>query len=190
MKAQRIRTKNVIGLNQAPVYHLELVRDRSIAYRKVNMVEDVSQVLHEMLDTSPIEQFVVVYISKAGEIYGCEKIAMGSLDKVAVSMKDVFRGAVSASVADIVIGHNHPLGECRPSHEDVVLTGVAVATGELLGIKILDHIIVSPNGDHYSIRHHERECIGEAEARLVEENMRRMMSMDPLAQLLNHMMRK
>ncbi len=137
--------------NSIPLYHIELVRDKSITYNKYNVVEDAAQIFHQVLDRSPVEQFMVIYMDSRNIMVGAEKIAMGQLDRVHVSMRDMFRGAISASVPRLILGHNHPNCDPTPSPEDMNLTLLAVEAGYILGIEIWDHIIVSPDNTHTSI---------------------------------------
>ena len=64
-------------------------------------------------------------------------------------MREIFKPAIVSNAAGIVIGHNHPSGRCDPSEQDRLVARWANEAGELLGIKVLDHIIVNQNGDGY-----------------------------------------
>jgi DNA repair protein RadC len=68
----------------------------------------------------------------------------------------VFRGALVNCAVAIIFAHNHPSGECEPSPEDYVLTKVLVDSGDLLGIKVLDHLVVGAE-HHVSIRERRPE---------------------------------
>jgi DNA repair protein RadC len=60
--------------------------------------------------------------------------------------RDVFKSAILANAVAIIVCHNHPSGELVPSDEDIKLTKQLIEAGELLGIKVLDHLIVSSQG--------------------------------------------
>ena len=98
-----------------------------------------------------MEQFVVLYINSDGDLIGAEKIAMGQLEQVRVNMSEVFRGAILAGAPRIVVGHNHPTGRAYPSDADIKLTMHIIDSGKMLGIEMFDHIIVAPDGKHYSM---------------------------------------
>jgi len=145
-----------------PLYHLEVVKDRDIPVRKLdprNLTQSCADVLHELLDRSPVEQFVVLYVMSDLRISGAEKIAMGDLENVSVGMKNLFRGALIAGAPRIVLGHNHPQGEPTASVPDWLMTDTAIMCSELLQVQILDHIIVSPDGRHYSCWDHKDRLI-------------------------------
>ncbi len=138
-----------------PVYRVELTRERGVAApKKIDKVEGCAEVLHALLDKSPIERMIVMYMDAAAELVGAEEVAVGGLESVQVEMKNLFRGAIVASVKRIVLGHNHPSGDVTASNEDIKLTAIAVQYGMMLGIEVWDHIVVSPKGDHYSIYNH------------------------------------
>lgn len=140
------------SLKQIPLYHLELVRDRSVPYTSVLKTEQRAQVLHELLDRSPVEQLVVMYLNPTGDLVGVEKVGMGAVTHVSATMAEVFRGAILAAVPSIVIGHNHVDDNLTPSTADWKFTDMALMVGEQLGVFVEDHIIVGPGGEHLSMR--------------------------------------
>lgn len=75
----------------------------------------------------------------------------GTLDSALVHPREVFEAALLANAAAIVAGHNHPSGDPTPSPDDVEITRRLAATGEVLGIPVLDHIIVG-DGRYYSFK--------------------------------------
>lgn len=143
--------KHSITEMEIPLYHIELVRDRSIKFKDCHTVDSAAEILHKILDTSPQEKFVVLHMDSAGKMVGAEIIAIGSIEHVAVRMHDIFRGAIVAGVPRIIIAHNHPSGDPRPSPADVVLTTSVINAGRLVDIEVWDHIVVSPTGDHFSM---------------------------------------
>lgn len=185
LKANIKREGNNISTT-IPAYHLELVRDRTVSYDKISKTENIAQVLHKLLDSSPVEQFIVLYVDLSGKVVGAEKVATGGLDRVHVPMRDMFRGAICACVSSVIMGHNHPQGECIPSHEDLSLTTVAINVGHVLGIDVLDHVIVSPDGSHYSVWDHQAECIDRFSMRVAQEKAERIMldEKNPLSLLM------
>jgi len=70
-------------------------------------------------------------------------VSVGSLDTTIVHPREVFREAASASAAAIVLFHNHPSGDPAPSPDDVTLTTRMVGAGDIMGIDVVDHMILS-----------------------------------------------
>jgi DNA repair protein RadC len=70
------------------------------------------------------------------------EVYKGSLNAASVRIGEVFRDAVRANAASLVVVHNHPSGDPTPSPEDVALTRAMVEAGKLLDVEVLDHLIV------------------------------------------------
>jgi len=84
------------------------------------------------------------------------EVSRGTLDSTLVHPREVFKAAILANAAAIIVCHNHPSGAPSPSPDDVELTRRLVATGNLLGIDVLDHIVVG-DGRYYSLK--EGSCL-------------------------------
>lgn len=100
------------------------------------------------------EEFRVILLNTKGLVLGIESLFRGGVDRVEVFPREVFRPAVSRSAASIVVAHNHPSGDPRPSRQDRELTRRLEDCGELLGIAVLDHVIVG-RSRHVSIHQGE-----------------------------------
>ena len=92
------------------------------------------------------EHFLVVLLDARNGVVGIETVSVGSLSASIVHPREVFKPAVVASAAGIIVGHNHPSGDPEPSPEDLAVTKRLVNAGELLGIQIHDHIVFSERG--------------------------------------------
>lgn len=137
----------------APLYHLELVKDRDLPYDgNVKTTEAAAQVLHHLLDRSPTENLAVVYLNSSAEIIGAERVGMGGMETVGNDPAEIFRGALVKAAPEILLAHNHPSGDVTPSPQDLLMTMSNLSLGGILGIRIRDHLVVGPNGKHYSIR--------------------------------------
>jgi DNA repair protein RadC len=69
-------------------------------------------------------------------------VAIGSLSAAVVHPREVFKPAILANAAAVIVAHNHPSGDPEPSQEDKLLTRKLVLAGEALGIQVLDHVIL------------------------------------------------
>jgi DNA repair protein RadC len=91
----------------------------------------------------PVERFGVVMLDMRLRVLGVRLLSVGSLNAAAADARDVFREAVLANAGHIVVFHNHPSGDPRPSAEDVELTERLARAGDLLGIPLLDHLVLA-----------------------------------------------
>lgn len=111
----------------------------------VKTPQDVLAQVHEIRSRKK-ENFVVLYLNARNQLIHREFVSIGSLDSTVVHPREVFAPAIQNSSASVILTHNHPSGDCQPSSEDIELTKRLVAAGELLGIEVLDHLIVSNSG--------------------------------------------
>lgn len=80
-------------------------------------------------------------------------ITVGTLDSVPVHPREIYADAIGDRAASVIIAHNHPSGIVQPSQRDVSITQQLAAGGQLLGITMRDHLILTKN-DHFSFRQH------------------------------------
>jgi antirestriction protein ArdC/DNA repair protein RadC len=88
------------------------------------------------------ECFVVLLLNTRRRVKGHQLLTIGTMDTVLVHAREVFRGAIIAAAAAIVIAHNHPSGDPTPSEADIMVTRDLIRAGQLLKIELLDHIIL------------------------------------------------
>ena len=103
-----------------------------------------------------VEQFGVLLLDTKRRVLRATVLSIGTLDTSVVHPREVFREAIGAGAAAIVLFHNHPSGDPEPSEEDVRLTQRMVAVGVLMGIDVIDHVILA-DVRYFSFREH-RKC--------------------------------
>ena len=92
------------------------------------------------------EFFIAFYLDTKNKIIAREIISIGTLNSSLIHPRELFKGAIVRSANTIILAHNHPSGSLEPSEEDIRTTKRLIDCGELLGIKILDHIIATDKG--------------------------------------------
>ncbi len=108
--------------------------------------EDVRRYVRASLRGRAQEIFVVLGLDGRQRVRLVREVAIGSLSHVEVHPREVFRPLVRAGSHSVILVHNHPSGELRPSPSDLRVTRRLVELGELLGIPVLDHLIVTDEG--------------------------------------------
>jgi len=109
---------------------------------------DVFAHFHPHLRDAAQERFAIVLLDGRQRILREEVISLGTLTASLVHPREVFRPALRACAAALILVHNHPSGDPTPSPEDREVTDRLAAAGELLGIRVLDHVIVAERGYH------------------------------------------
>jgi len=97
------------------------------------------------------ENFVVLYLNARNQVIHKETISIGTLNASVVHPREVFQPAITKSAASIILAHNHPSGDTTPSDDDIELTKRIIKAGEIMGIEVLDHVIVSEKS-HLSMK--------------------------------------
>jgi len=95
------------------------------------------------------ETFKVLYLNQASQVVGCFTLSQGGITSTCVDVRNILQGALLTNAVAMVLAHNHPSGNTRPSREDDKITNQVSKAGELLNIKVLDHIIFTRE-DFYS----------------------------------------
>ena len=113
--------------------------------------QEVAEYFHPRLRDIKKEEFRCVLLDTKNRVIREETVSTGSLTASLVHPRETFKTAVRESAAAVIFVHNHPSGDTRPSQEDILLTRRLVQAGDLLGIKVLDHVIVG-DGGHFSFR--------------------------------------
>ncbi len=127
---------------------LELARrlaeeTRDAGDRPVRSPEDVAGVLREMARTLDHERFWTLHLDTRNRVKGVPlEISKGILDASLVHPREVFKPAIQSGCAALVLVHNHPSGDPTPSAEDIRITRQIVQAGQVIGIKVLDHVVL------------------------------------------------
>ena len=98
-----------------------------------------------------LECLAVLLLNTRRRVKGHQLLTLGTMDTILVSPLIVFRGAVIASAAALVLAHNHPSGDASPSEADIKVTRDLMRAGQLLKIEVLDHVIIGADR-HLSLR--------------------------------------
>jgi DNA repair protein RadC len=121
-------------------------RYRGKAPKPVRGPDDAVALVGKRLRAETREHFLALLLNARHECVAVETVSIGSLNASIVHPREVFRPAVLAASASIIVVHNHPSGDPEPSEEDIAITRRLVQVGELLGIGVLDHIIIAARG--------------------------------------------
>lgn len=111
-------------------------------YSKIKSPDDVSNIIMENMRYLKKEYFSILLLNTKNEVISLENISIGNLNSSIVHPREVFVKAIKRSSSSIILAHNHPSGDPKPSNEDIQITRRLVEAGKLIGIAVLDHIII------------------------------------------------
>lgn len=132
---------------------LELGRRRQLTdikdKPKIVCSRDSYNAIAPLLMDLPHEEFWILLLNQANRVIGRKKVSMGGTTGTVVDAKVVFKKAIEGKAVSIILSHNHPSGSLYPSQADLHLTQKLKSAGQVLDIKVLDHLIISERG-YYS----------------------------------------
>lgn len=128
-----------------------IAKSKMINIGCIKSPSDVAEYVMEDLKSLTQEHFKTVFLNTKNEIIAYETISIGTLNASIVHPRDVFNQAIRKAAANVILVHNHPSGNPKPSVEDINITKRLAEAGDIVGIKVLDHIIVG-DGSFYSMK--------------------------------------
>ena len=134
---------------------LEIARRRTTQKGKsLTTPNDIFQLIRHFAYDNFQEKLVVIAFNGAQEVIFNKVVTQGLLDRTVVHPREVFAEAIQKRASAIIIAHNHPSGCLEPSEADRDITQRLVLAGNILGVKLLDHLIFTEDG-FYSFREHD-----------------------------------
>jgi DNA repair protein RadC len=112
---------------------------------------DAWKLLAPRLEHLDREHFLAILLDSKNQLIDVTLVAIGTLNATLVHPREVYKPAVRASAAAVVLAHNHPSGDPTPSPEDHALTAQLLAAGEIMGIRVVDHLVLGA-GRYVSLR--------------------------------------
>ena len=110
----------------------------------INSPEAASAFFHSVMDKIyDKEAFVVAFLNTKNRVIDHEVVSVGTINSSIVHPREVFRNAIINKANSVILCHNHPSGDLNPSKEDISITERLRETGNLLGIRVLDHLIIN-----------------------------------------------
>lgn len=129
---------------------LELAKRIAMPISQANIKIENSKDVYELLRYQCINQtkelFWVLNLDIKNNVIKISKIAMGGKAKISININDVFRESIKISASSIIIVHNHPSGDTKPSQADILFTYKVIEASKILEIEVLDHLIISNSG--------------------------------------------
>ena len=130
--------------NEIKVVNVRLVKEPSLySTKEVTSPEAVMEVVAGELKNYDREVFAILNLKTNGKPINLHICSVGTLDAAMINPREAFKAIILSNAAAFICIHNHPSGNCEPSQADIAVTERMVRCGELMGIKMLDHIIIA-----------------------------------------------
>lgn len=140
--------------NKIQVVHLQMVKDDEVIYGRqvLDTPKDTAALVRDLIGDMDRECLVVCATDTKMKPTYIQIVGIGTINYCPASIPEVFKAVLLSNSAYILLAHNHPSGDCTPSSDDLAFTERVRRAGELLGIRLIDHIIVGGGDDFYSLR--------------------------------------
>ena len=147
MKPKAQQTFTYDGTIKIPLYRISMVRETNLKVKQnVNTIQLAVNAVESLYHGIDREMVTLLMLDTKLNIIGVNIVSVGTLDTSLICMREIYKPAIVAGAASIILIHNHPSGDCTPSIEDYVVTKKLKEAGDLLGITALDHLVL---GDFY-----------------------------------------
>ncbi len=135
-------------------YRIALVKEEDAPYGDVSLTNpgDVAEFLNRVLADRPQEHMIAIYLDSRNRLIGWTIAHIGTINRAAVETRTIFQIALTLNAAGLILNHNHPSGDPSPSAEDLGFTRRMAQAGDLIGIRLLDHLILGHDGAWTSLR--------------------------------------
>jgi DNA repair protein RadC len=128
---------------------LELGRRRQmsagLSRQTITQSKDAAEILIPLMRDLGHEVFYVLYLSQASSVIRCEHIGKGGLTSTVADIRIILKNALLNSASRLIVAHNHPSGNLKPSREDIAMTEKLKEAAALMDIKLLDHLVIGDN---------------------------------------------
>ena len=125
------------------------VRDESLP--KIDSVEDVLAQVVYMRDKTR-EHLMALFLNARNELLHKKPMFIGTLNASLIHPREIFQEALKQNACSVILAHNHPSGDNKPSEDDLEITKRIIEAGKLMGVEVLDHVIIAKNKTPYSFK--------------------------------------
>lgn len=125
------------------------IKERKNNYKCITSSADVYEVMLPYMADLKVEECWVIFLNQASRIIRKQRISVGGLASTQVDVRVILHEALSCNAVSMILCHNHPSGNFRPSQDDDRLTHALLEAGRIINIRLLDHVIVT-DGSYYS----------------------------------------
>lgn len=144
----------IMKAKRVDLVSVKLVKESSLFYakRRISSPDDALTLLREFMEDADREQFLIMCLNTKNEPTAIHTVSIGTLNSSYAHPREVFKAAILANSACIILAHNHPSGDPTPSRDDMELTGRLKDAGKIIGIEVLDHMVIGENGSFVSFK--------------------------------------
>lgn len=143
-----------------PIVRTKLIKEYDIVFNnnKVFGIEGADEIFEKLIGGSTLEKVAVICLDSSSRVINAAVTNVGTDKTVEIVPSELFRIAILSNANSIIICHNHPTGDIKPSPYDIEITKKIGYVGSILGIKLIDSLILGDDGNCLSIRSELNKC--------------------------------
>jgi len=130
-------------------YHNPSIKDRPLITNAADAVAVIKLVI-DMQRIGLQEQFIVIYLNQANKVIGTMNVFSGSIKSTVIDIKLILASGILLMSSGVIVAHNHPSGNLKPSRDDLALTKRLSTALQYMEMKLVDHFIITPDDDYLS----------------------------------------
>jgi DNA repair protein RadC len=123
---------------------------KKVQIKSSNDAADYMRLMYDADALEITESFIAMFLNRANNSIGWIKISQGGIAGTVVDVRLILATALKCGASGMIVAHNHPSGNLSPSDADIKITQKINKSGEIMDIKLLDHLIIVPGQDYYS----------------------------------------
>ena len=141
-----VNDKNISQVSEIEISYNPVIKPSEMV--KVSCSKDAEKIFRSIWGNSLNykESFYALYLNRANKVLGYLLISLGGISGTVVDVRCIYQAALKASCSGLILAHNHPSGNSEPSDSDIIITRKLKEAGALLDIRLLDHLILLPEG--------------------------------------------
>ncbi|GAA3615538.1 JAB domain-containing protein [Flavivirga amylovorans] len=143
-------------INEIKVSYKEYIK--ASHWQKISSSKSAGRLLYEDWNKDTIElheNFKVVLLNNSNKVKGIYELSQGGITGTLIDLRILFAVVLKTLSVAIILCHNHPSGNLKPSVQDKYITNKIKKAAKMFDVKVLDHIIMAPNGDYFSFSDNE-----------------------------------
>ena len=133
-------------------YRLRRLSGWSLPLEPLRAPRDAARIFASLLQDEVVEVGGLLCLSTRHHVLAYHELSRGTVDATIMHPREIFKAALLTNASAVILGHNHPSGNVTPSPEDLAITKRIASGGELMGIQLSDHVIVSADGTYFSFK--------------------------------------
>lgn len=143
-KSQSLAEVEITYKNKVKTSEMPEIKSSSDAFQQFLKLFDSGRIAHS-------EEFIILCLNRANKVMGWFRVSSGGISGTVIDIRIILQVALNTNASSLIVAHNHPSGNLKPSESDLQITRKIKDALQLFDIKLLDHLIISPDESYLSM---------------------------------------